>query len=537
MEDEPILDYREILALLRRRRSLIAITALVVVMAAVAAAIGLPSIYRSSATILVQEQEIPPELVRSTITSFADERIQVISQQVMTRAVLLDMIERHGLYERYRKRDSTEQILDRMRKDIVLSTVNADVSDRSSGRRVNATIAFRVSYDAPRPEQAQKVVDELVSLYLSENAKVRQRSVAETTAFLAEEADRLAGQIKEIEGKLAAFERRHAGRLPDTAEVNQQLAERTEAELLRVERDIGMLQDRKSYLENQLTLVSPNLPMPTVAETERALSPEDRLRALEAEYARASTKYSPEHPDIRRMKREIDALAASPGIKATKSETRPDAPRAPSNPAYVAIATQLETTKRELVSMLTQREDLRAKRRQYDARMLEIPDIKREYRDITRDYENAQTRYREVRAKQMQAEVAQELERDRKAERFSLGEPANLPQRPVSPNRPVILLVGLFASLGSGLGLGWARDKLDPSIKGPWELQRLTQGPLLMAIPYIETQSEQSALRSHTRGVWAAGGVLTVVFLVLVHFFLRPLPDIWDAVLRKIVFW
>ena len=217
----------------------------------------------------MQEQEVPPDLVRSTITSFADERIQVISQQVMTRAVLLQLVDKYGLYEKYRQRATNDEILERMRKDIKLTTVNADISDRSSGRRVNATIAFTISYDAPQPDRAQKVVNELVSLYLNENVKARQQSVAETTAFLAQEADRLAKQIQDIETKLAEFKRRNAGRLPDSSAVNMQLAERTESELLRVEREMSMLQDRKLSLEAQLPVVKPNAPPATNTAGER----------------------------------------------------------------------------------------------------------------------------------------------------------------------------------------------------------------------------------------------------------------------------
>src|SRR5262249_58706286 len=125
----------------------------------------------------------------------------------------------------------------------------------------------------------------------------------------------------------------------------------------------------------------------------------------------------------------------------------------PDNPAYIALASQLENTKRDLLNLSALKEDLRAKQRAYDARLLQIPEIEREYRDLTRDYDNAQTRYRDVRAKQMQAEVAVELEKDRKGERFTLSEQANLPEKPFSPDRPRIMLIGLVASLGGGLGL------------------------------------------------------------------------------------
>ena len=200
-----------------------------------------------------------------------------------------------------------------MRQDIKLSTVDAAVSDRSSGRRANTTIAFRISYDAPDPQRAQKVVTDLVSLYLEENVKARQQSVAQTTAFLTEEADRLAKQLQDTEAKLAVFKRRYAGRLPDSAAVNMQLADRMQSELLRVEREISMLQDRKVYLEAQLPLLRPNAPPPTSPGGESVLAPEERLRSLQAQYASSAARYGADHPDIRRLQREIAALKGEVG--------------------------------------------------------------------------------------------------------------------------------------------------------------------------------------------------------------------------------
>ncbi|MFO1204687.1 MAG: Wzz/FepE/Etk N-terminal domain-containing protein [Burkholderiales bacterium] len=544
-------DFREYLAILRRHA--VQIVGVIVALAAVAIAVatGLPPVYRSTATILVQEQEIPPDLVRSTITSFADERIQVISQQVMTRAVLLQLVDKYGLYEKYRDRDSNEAIVERMRKDIKLTTVDASISDRSSGRRVNATIAFELSYDSPHPESAQKVVEDLVALFLQENVKARQQSAAETTAFLAQEAERLGKQIQETEAKLADFKRRYAGRTPESAAANLQLAERTESELLRIDREMSMLQDRKFSLEAQLPLIKPNVPLVTTAGTEKILTPNERLRALQAQYATSSAAYGADHPDIRRMQREIAALKAEVGgsdadgnaaerkrletelaaLKERYSDDHPDVQKLkrsiaalnssnslaavrgsarspandldqqrPDNPAYIALTSQLESTRRELAQLAALREDLRAKQRTYDSRLLQIPEIEREYRDLTRDYDNAQTRYREVRAKQMQAEVALELEKDRKAERFALSEPPLLPQRPASPNRLRVALIGLVASLGGGIGIAWLRDLLNPAVKGPLELARIARVPVLTAIPYIETRRERAVKRRRVIG-------------------------------------
>jgi uncharacterized protein involved in exopolysaccharide biosynthesis len=359
-----------------------------------------------------------------------------------------------------------------------------------------------------------------------------------------------------------------------------QLADRMQSELLRVEREISMLQDRKVYLEAQLPLVKPG---------ERVLTAEERLRALQAQYASSAARYGSDHPDLRRLQREIAALKGEIGassrdaeaverqkleaelvaLKERYSDDHPDvqrvrrsiaalktsksgalalpkqAERDPAidasqrldNPAYAALMSQLESTKRELTHLSALREDLRAKQRDYDARLLQIPEIEREYRDLTRDYENGQTRYREVKAKQMQAEVAVELEKDRKAERFTLGEQANRPEKPIRPNRPGIVLVGLVASLGSGLGLAWLRELFDRSVKGPWQLARIASVPILTPIPYIETVGER---RRNRQRAWVVGALLllaAVVFIVGVHLFLRPLPDIWGAATRRIGIW
>jgi len=546
-EVEDTKEVGEYLAALRRYKGQILGVAAVVAAISFLVAIVLPPVFRSSATILVQEQEVPPDLVRSTITSFADERIQVISQQVMTRVVLLQIINKYGLYQKYRGRATDEEILDRMRRDIKLSTVNADISDRSSGRRVNATIAFKISYDAPDPEPAVQVANELVSLYLNENVKARQQSVAETTAFLAQEAERLGKQVQSIEANLADFKRRNVGRMPDSSAINVQLADRTEADVQRVERETSLLQDRKRSLEVQLSLITPNNPVAGAgAAAERTSTPEERRRALQTQYLSVSSKYGPEHPDVRRLKREIaalDAQIAAPAKGDAATSTAGDKSAATElvqgadNPAYVILATQLESTKRELVQLAAQRDDLRAKQRTYDARLQQIPEVEREYSELTRDYSNAQTRYREIKAKQLQAEGAMELEKDSKAERFSLGEPAVRPQKPFSPDRPAIIVIGLVASLGSGLGLAFLREMFDRSIKGPQELARIARVPILTAIPYIETERERARRRRRTLLQLGACSALVVFLLAGVHYFMKPIPQIVASVMHKIAVW
>jgi uncharacterized protein involved in exopolysaccharide biosynthesis len=441
------------------------------------------------ATILIQEQEIPQELVRSTVTSFADERIQVISQQIMTRAVLLDLVNKYNLYEGVRQRETSEELLDRMRADIKLAPVSAEVTDRRTGSQMKATIAFTLAYQSESPSDAQKIANELTTLFLNENVKNRQQKAAETSTFLQEELERLNKHISEVEQKLSTFKQRNQGRLPELTAINLQSRERTESELSRIEHDIQSLVERKILLEGQLAQVKPMTPVITGAlgtPGSVVLDPQERLKALQSQLASAIGIYSEEHPDVKAMRREIASLQAETGggaaaadrqaqideiegklatLRQKYSDDHPDVAalrrtlaglrraladgagkkteRKPDNPAYISTQTQIDSTSSEIASLRALQQELRAKLNGLEDRLVQTPEVEREYLELTRDQESSRMRFRELREKQMQAEVAEQLERDRKAERFTLIDPPIYPERPFSPNRYAIALIGL----------------------------------------------------------------------------------------------
>lgn len=554
-------------------------TAIVIVAISSAVALLLPPAYRSTATILIEEQEIPSDLVRTTISSFADQRIQVISQQVMTRSTLMQIVEKYDLYPKLRKRETTEEILERMRKDIKLDLVTADVGGRG-GSRSNAAIAFTLSYDSESPEKAQKVANELVTLYLNENLKNRQQQAKETSSFLAEEAERMATHISEIEGRLAQFKRQNMGRLPELAQLNLQIRDRTEAELSDVVRQLQSVEERRFYLDAQLAQIKPNSPMISLTG-ERILGPEDRLRTLQAQYAGMTGIYASEHPDMVRVRGEMEALKRETGkaddpqekfkrleklrteLAALRERYAPDHPdvikltRAsdsleqsiandakadkvkvpamkPENPAYISMQAQLDALNSEEKALRTKRIELKDKRDLYEKRIEQTPQTEREYLDLNRDHENSVVRYREIKAKQMEAEVAQQLEKDAKAERFSLIDPPQFPEKPRSPNRPAILLIGAVAALGGGVGYAGVLEGLDGSVKNPKQLTRTLPVPLLSVIPFMENDRERARRKKRWMLIVTAMAVGMVVLLVAVHFFVMPLEVLWYSILRRL---
>ena len=571
------------LGILRRRRGLIGLVFAVLFVIAAVVAVALPPVYRSTATILIKEQEIPQEFVRSTVTSFADERIQVISQQVMTRSTLLDLVDKYGLYGSARQKETSEDILDRMRRDIKLTPISAEVTDRRSGSPVKSTIAFSLSYDSEVAANAQKIANELTTLYLNENVKNRQQKAAETTLFLDEELARVTEHISDSEQKLSAFKARNQGRTPDLSLSNQVSSERVNAEVQRIEREITFLEERKSALQGQLADTKPATPV--VGNGGTILEPEDRLKALQLQLTSLTGIYSDDHPDVKRLRREIATLKVETGLQddATDREnkllqlqqqisllrqkysddhpdvvqlkrafatldkavrTGADAPegraselrraRKPDNPVYLNMTAQMETTSAQIQSLRSERLEMRGKLELLDLRVSQSPEVEREYLELARDLDSSRARFRELRDKQMQAQVAEQLERSRKAERFTLIEPPIFPEKPYRPNRTVILMMGALLALAGGIGAAALRETIDQTVHSARDVIRVMQVPMLAVLPALPSPV---LLRRRSRLRWiVATGVLVLVGVALAgfHNFVMPIDVAWYGLLRRL---
>ncbi len=562
----------------RRRPTFFLATGLTLV-ATVLLAILLPPTYRTGATILIEQQEIPQELVRSAITSFADQRIQIISQRVMTTQNLFTLIDRYKLYPDIRLTKPREVLMQRMRDDIALKMISADVIDPRSGHPTQATIAFTVSYQNESPDLALKVANDLTTLYLNENLASRTKLAEQTSAFFSEQADEQQAKIVELDKKLADFKQKHEDRLPELETLNLQVSDRTDQELRDVENHLSALDSQRIVLEAQLAQLSPTALV--YSETgQRIMNTEDRLKNLKsllagykaryapghpdivntqrevdglekevkaedgasdlarqlndakAQLAQALEKYSPDHPDVTRLQHVISELEKTIASQTATSDLVEQQSHA-DNPAYIQVKGQLDALMTERKSDELKRDQLRAKRDDYERRLAAEPAVERDYRAMARDLENAQLKYQQIRAKQSDVQMSENLETERKGERFTMIEPPLPPEKPVSPNRILILVMGLVLSIGAGIGAVLARESTDASVRGINDVRRLLSVPPLAAIPIIVTEADNQRRRRITRYSWQ-GAVVALVGLGLgVHFFVRPLDVLWLGLARR----
>ncbi|MCG8040853.1 MAG: lipopolysaccharide biosynthesis protein [Candidatus Thiodiazotropha endolucinida] len=528
MEEEELLGIGDYVAILKRRKFQLIIPAILILLISIGLALGLPSVYRAEATILIEQQEIPDELVRSTVTSYAGERIQVISQRVMTTENLVKIIDNYELYQDERNDTSLTQLAEKLHDDIELDMISADVVDPRSGRPTTATIAFTLSYINKDPRVSQKITNEIVSLYLDENLRQRTRSALETSSFLTSEANRLNNEINLLEGKLAQFKEEHVTNLPELQQLNIQLMERNEQELLNTVQQIRNLEERIIYLQSELAQMNPTSDLFN-SSGERIIGAEDRLMTLKTEYLALTTRYTDDHPTVSKIKEEIELLEK----KVTNSNGQ-DNKIKPDNPAYLQLATQLKAAESELESLNDAKDNLKVKLQDYENRLIQSPQVEKEYRNLTRDYDNALAKYQEIKAKQLEAELAESLERERKGERFSLIEPPQVPEMPHKPNRIAILLLGVMLSVIGSITYVAIVESLDETIYRIKDLVDITKAPPLAIIPYIELQEEAKQKMSPTNLVLISTTVLVPLILVTIHYGFKPLDVVWFIVLRKI---
>lgn len=567
---------------LRRRSTLMASIFAGVALAALITAFVWPSTYTSTGTILIEQQELPADLVRSTITSYADQRIQVISQRVMTTENLFKIIQKYDLYPDDRKYKTREYVLEEMKDDVGFKMISANVLDPRSGIPTKATIAFTVSYENRNPGLASKVANELVSLYLQQNIDSRKERTADATSFLSDETRRLDKEITIQQGALEKFKQEHLNDLPEKTQLNIQFMDRSEQELRDLDLRLSSLDQQIVYLESQLALINPTSQVYT-STGERVLSPSDRLKFLRTELARVKGVYGAGHPDVIRMQREVAGLEATVNEKESLSdlqrklddataqlsaarqkysadhpdvvklqrsisslqtqlqqasaapETKSAVDAAADNPAYIQLKTQREASVVERASLIQKQTDLKAQIADYQSRLASGPEVERKYSTLMRDLENTQAKYREVHQKQMEAEVAQNLESERKGERFTLIEPPLTPEMPTSPNRIVIIVLGFMLAVASAVGVVVLIENLDTSVRNRRDLELLLSVPPLAVVPWIEIESDRVEQEQRRRRLLIRGAVGLVVALILVHMLYRPLDVLWQVIVRRLV--
>jgi succinoglycan biosynthesis transport protein ExoP len=523
--DMTVSDY---VAMFRRRSLLFASTVFFIVLAAIAVAFVLPATYYASGTILIEQQDVPEDLVRSTVSNYAAERLQVVTQRVMTTVNLAKIIEEHDLYPDERAGGmSSEAAVELFRADTTMEPLSAEVAS-PGGRTITTTIAFMVGYTAPTAAKAQTIAKALADLYLMENALNRKEAASGTTTFLSRQADALKAQLAEKEAELASFKATNGESLPEMQRLNLDRLESTESEIADLQQEIRGLRDNRDLQSSELAVMSPYAAYESADGNIVATDPR-RLDQLQRDYIALSAKYGPSHPDLIRLRREIELLTGSSivadltpveeqlfslrqrldaasqnygadhpevtglqrqiaSLEARRADILKSSARdvAPTNPLYIQKQGQLNATTNQLATAESRLATLNQRLNDLEQRLQVSPEVERQFVGLTREHEAMLTQYRELQGKLETALLAETLEVEQRGERFRLTNPPLLPTEPASPNRIAIILLGFVLALGAGIGLVVLIESLDDTVRSPKDVARIFQMEPITSIGYME---------------------------------------------------
>jgi len=542
---------------LRRRRWLCIGTFTVIFLASILLAYKLPPVYRSEATILIEQATIPSDIVESTIRSYVDEQIQVVSQRVMTKENIQELVEKYDLYPELRAIEPIEVVAASFRENFDLQNQTTDVFDPRRGRMSGSTFAFVVAFQNDDPVTTQRVVEGLAELYLAENTRSRREQASETTAFLVQEADRLGEEIAKIEKALAEYKDKYANALPEQKILNMQMLDRRERELIETGRELINQRSERDQRATELSTISPYVTLLS-GDGQPIASAGDRLALLRQEYLELSGRYGPEHPDVVRVRREIESLSQGGSVASTEDIDRriaalssqrsalldsysPEHPdvirlersiatlmeersrastnrstqqfRTPNNPEYVRVQRQVSALGESIRAGESRRRQLRVEIDELEQNIAIGPRVEQEWLALNRGYEAARSEFTGVTQRSTQARLSERLEDESKGQRFTLLESARLPVTPIEPNRPSIIFLGFVLALGAGIGLAALVDSLDTTIRSVRDLSELLEAPPIVTIPYMVSAKELSTRRAQ-KGSALAAAVLATVLLV-----------------------
>jgi len=523
-----IADYAKIL--MRRKRWFFAPFGLVAGLAVIVA-FALPAVFKSEATFLIQRQSIPNELVATTVTGYIQEQIQQIRQRIVTHDQLVDLADKNHLYPEQLATDPSSVVSD-LRSRIEVAMIDVEATDPNKGGIRYATIAFTLAVSAEKPEVAQTLTNQLAQRYLREHREAREASAGDVVDFLTEEGEKLEREIVDLETALAGFKQTENTMLPELIQFNRLQFERTQTDIDNSEQRIRGLQQQIDGIRGELSLTEPY--QQTIGQDGRVvLTGSQRLSALTAEYLRISSRYSAEHPDVRRLSREIRSLSDQNGesgrldeimnqlvslqeqlrqARQTYNDAHPevlDLERAvasvqrglqsavvsdaepgelavpPDNPRYVALASQLEASEINLRAEQASLAESERKLIDYEERIFTTPVVERDLKALTRDYDNKQGKYNEIQNKLQAARLAVEIEGGENAEKFILASPGFLPTLPESPNRVGIILLGAFFGMVIGLACVVLIEYFDKTIRNPRMVIAALGAPPLVTIPQM----------------------------------------------------
>jgi polysaccharide chain length determinant protein (PEP-CTERM system associated) len=521
------LDVEDYIDIVRRHRGWMVGPSFAALVISVVVAFFWPDSYVSSGAIRVVPPQVPERYVPSNVNMEMSQHINSMAQGILSRTMLTNIIQTHGLYRQELSRNPMEDIIELMKRRIRIGSV-LDVQAHGRG----TMSAFAISFEYDNRYLAQKVTSDLMSRFITENLRTRANQSRETTQFLKEQWQAAKKRLEELEGKRTQFRLQNAGRLPDELQANLQTLRSLEAQLASINETISRIGQEKLLMESQIrifqdqiaSLGSAGEQLGASVKNERLVQMEREILALQTALSGLRERYRDNHPDVKRLQSQIEVLKKIRDDLLTEDDQKKPQTPAAAKPSSLALrgARDLEAAIARLQTQIQAR-DMEMEERQkeqtllkntikgYSSRIQASPVMEQEYAELTRDFNLAKARYDDLNLKMSQSEIATDLENRNQSETLEVLDPASLPETPTKPNRWLIVGIGLGMGIMLGVVVAGAREVKDASLKSLKDARAYTNLPVLGTVPLLENDLVVRRKRRLAWLAWSAACMLGIL--------------------------
>jgi len=515
--ENPEISLDKLLKMGIRRRWWVLLPAAVIAVGVCVASLLLPNRYESEATILVERQQVPERYVAANTIIDVREVLLDMTDAILSRTQLLQIIDKFGLYPKEKKRLVPEELVELMRSNIKIEPLQrtADTKDLN---------AFKISFTGADRRLAQDVTYELTTLFINENNKSREEQSARTTDFLAEQLDVAEGELKQREARVRDFKMSNLGELPEQQQGNLAILAGLHTQLQNTMAALARAREQQVYLQSLISQYQDLAPASVAAPGTPAATPTDQIRAdlarLRDEKADLLSRYTPKYPDVVKIDeqiKEMEALlaAATEAPGPTKSGTAQESPKparsTEKDSTLAQLKSQLEANRIEIQNATAEQKQTEARIAEYQRRLNLTPVREQQLADLLRGYELAKKNYDDLLNKKTQSELATSLERRQQGQRFRIIDQPSLPAKPSSPQRVKISLAGLGAGIAVGLALAFLIETTNHSLRDEQDLRRNFAFPLMLGVPVLLSKVEERRRLRIKVLEWFAGVALCLL--------------------------
>jgi succinoglycan biosynthesis transport protein ExoP len=478
----------------------------------------LPARYKSGTLILVEQPTMPNNYVVPNVVDDLQNRMQSITQQILSRTRLLLIIDKMNLYSDTRFQRTPDEKVELMRKDIDLELVR--------GTQVDQITAFRVYYSARDPHTAQKVTGELTNLFISENLKVRQQQSEDTTKFIGSQLEMARASLAEQEAKVREFKGQHEGELPSQEASNLQILSGLQAQLQNEQDTLNTAKQQRVYLQTLIEQYRAHQTSRSADGTPTGLAAIDQeLERLKSTLADLSARYTDHYPDVESLKDQIAKTEKMRSVLVAELKTKINSGKQidetatsdASDPLQSSTSLQLQSQLHANEAEIANREQaiamLKARVNGYQDRLNSSPAREQELAELTRGYDQSKANYDELLKKQNESTMATNMEQMQQGERFTMLDPPSLSLKPDFPNRLKFCGFGLGFGLVLGLIVVALFEIRDDRLYSEKEIKSLLRTAILSEIPEIMSPLDERRSKKRVALGWVTA-VLTVVTIL-----------------------